>query len=99
MSWAEGLPSAAAGVVASLVEGIFVYMYGAALGVIVGIFTTVTNAIASTIIAAINGFASLASLMGIFALPFMTIALVALASGLFLALDFVKDVPIVGAFA
>ncbi len=81
------------------VIGIFVWIYASVLGVIVGVFIAVTNAIASAIVWAINGFASLAGTMGILAVPFMAIALVALASGLFLALSFFKDIPIVGAMA
>lgn len=80
------------------VIGIFVWIYAQVLGVIVGIFIAVTNAIANVIIWAINGFAWAAGLMGIFALPFMTLALIGLTGGLLLLFDVVKDIPVVGAF-
>ncbi len=80
------------------VIAIFVYIYSAALGAIVGIFIAITTTIASVVIAAINGFAWAAGLMGIFALPFMTLALIGLSGGLLLLFDVVKDIPVVGAF-
>ena len=96
-SFWNGVSNAASGIW-NIVIGIFLYIYGAILGVIVSIFLAITNGIASLLDFAINEFTSLAAMMGIFALPFVVIALVALASGLFLALDFVKDIPVVGAF-
>ena len=81
------------------VIAIFVYVYGAILGVIVSIFDAITNGIASLLDTMINGFTWIASLLGIFALPVVVILLVTLASGLYVALAFLKDVPVAGAFA
>ncbi len=93
----NGVSNAANGIW-NIVIGVFVFIYGAILGVIVGIFVAVTNAIASALISAINLFTLMAAAMGIFALPFMTISLVTLASALYLALDYFRDIPMVGAF-
>lgn len=98
VNWAVGLPGAAAGAMWNLVVGVVISMYSDALGVIVSIFVSITNSFATLLSDTILVFASLASLMGIFALPFMTIALVGLASGLLLVFDLLKDTPILGAF-
>ena len=98
VNWAVSLPGAAAGALWNLVVGIVVAMYGDALNVIVSIFTFITSSLAALLSDMILVFASLASLMGIFALPFMVIALVSLASGLLLAFDLLKDTPVLGAF-
>ena len=82
----------------NLVLGVFDYAYGVFLGTVVNIFDAATNAIAATIIWILGGLTWIASLLGIFALPFAVIAMVAVWAALNIAWEVLKDTPIVGAF-
>ena len=90
--------SAAGGAIATVVQGVALAMYQAALTAMVDVVVAVGSSIAFAIDSAINMFASVASLLGIFAIPFLTIAIVALAGGLYVAFEALKDTPVIGDF-
>lgn len=94
----SGAASAAGGAIATLVQGVALAMYQAVLTAVVDIFVAVGSSIAWAIDGAINLFVSIASTLGIFAIPFLTITTVALAGGVYIAFEVVKDTPILGAF-
>ena len=89
--------SAAGGAIATVVQGVALAMYQAALTAVVDIFVSVGATIALAVDSAIDTFAVIASSLGIFALPFLTITTVALAGGVYIAFEVLKDTPILGA--
>ncbi len=97
-SKASGAVSSASHYMATLVEGVILWMYNGALTIIVDLIVAVGQSLAAALIWAIDAFAAVASLLGIFALPFLTITTVALAAGVYLAIAVSKDAPVVGAF-
>ena len=97
-SKASSAVSSASHYMATLVEGVILWMYNGALTIIVDIVVAVGQSLAAALIWAINLFASIARTLGIFALPFLLITTVALAAGVYLAFMATKDAPVVGAF-
>lgn len=93
-----GAISSAGSYLQTLVEGVVLWMYQGFLTVVVDAVVAVGQGIASALIAAVNLFVSIASLLGIFALPFLMITSVGLAAGVYLAFEATKDVPIIGDF-
>ena len=93
----SGAVSAAGGAIATVVEGVALAMYHAALTVIVDVVVAVGSSIAIAIDSAIDTFATVAGGLGIFALPFLTITTVALVGGVYVAFEMLKDTPVLGA--
>lgn len=89
--------NAAASAMSTLVEGVVLAMYDVALSMVVDIFVSVGATIALFLDSAIDTFAIIASSLGIFAMPFLTITTVALAGGVYLAFEALKDTPVLGA--
>lgn len=81
-----------------LIEDAILTMYAEALVAVVAIVVAIGQSIATVMIAVIDGLAFVASLLGVFAIPFMLIGTVSLAAGVYLALAVMRDAPILGAF-
>lgn len=87
--------NAVGGYISSLVQGVLLIMYQIGLSLVVSIIVSVGATFALLVDTAILTFSSIASTLGIFAMPFLTIAVVALASGIYLAFEAVKDAALV----
>ena len=94
---ASNAVNSAASYMQTLVEGVVLALYQGALTVVVDIVVAVGQAIAQSMIVALGTFTAIASLLGIFALPFLTITTVALAGGVYIAFEVLKDTPVLGA--
>lgn len=93
------LGNVAASYIEGLVETVVLWMYSAVLGAVVWAFVSAGQYFGYIVDVSINGFAYVASLLGVFALPVLTICLVGLGAALTVAWEALKDTPVVGGLA